>query len=245
MLQGRDALIFPVQIGLPQIVLFFIGIAGLWLCITAAAALVRRSEVRELKEEEVKAGVRPPRRWGFGRLRLKRGISGILLLVIAISLLWLTFLVQTYLGLTGDIRVARIRATATNIPHTMSVEVILYDQNGDPTSDSTYIVQGDEWMLQGDIVKFPGWLNILGLHSGFKLTRLEGRFDSISMEQNSPHTVVELNGGDDNFFKAVQEQAWTSPFVDSAYGSSTFLSPDGKTYDIFVSQDALHPEPVR
>ncbi len=237
---------FPVQIGLPQIVLFILALLGLWLFITAAAGLIRRHEVHELREYEMKAGMRPTRRWGFGRLRWRRGISGILLLAIAISLLWLTFLVQTYLGLTGDIRVARIHATqVANLPHMMSVELILYDQNGKPTSDNTYIVQGDEWMLQGDIVKFPTWLNILGLHSGFKLTRLEGRYDNVNMERNSPHTVIELNGGDDNFFKTVQEQAWTSPFVDSAYGSSTFLSPDGKTYDVFVSQDALHPEPVK
>jgi hypothetical protein len=235
-----------VQIGLPQIILFIIALIGLWMFITALTALVRRRELHELKEEEKRAGVLPSRRWGFGRLRWKRGLSGILLLVIAISLIWLTFLVQSYLGLTGDIRVARIRATpVANIAHEMSVELILYDQNGNPTSDNTYVVQGDEWMLQGDIVKFPAWLNILGLHSGFKLTRLEGRYDDVNMERNSPHTVLELNGGDDNFFKTVQEQAWTSPFVDSAYGSSTFLSPDGKTYDVFVSQDALHPEPVK
>ncbi|HEV2583829.1 MAG TPA: hypothetical protein VGT44_23445 [Ktedonobacteraceae bacterium] len=236
---------FPFQIGLPQVVLLLIVLVGLWLFITALTGLVRRYEIHELKEEEKKAGMRAPRRWGYGRLRWKRGGSGILLLIIAISLLWLTFLVQTYLGLTGDIRVARIHATATNIPHLMSVEVILYDNNGNPASDKTYIVQGDEWMLQGDIVKFPSWLNILGLHSGFKLTRLEGRYDDVNMERTAPHTVIELNGGDDNFFKTVQAQAWTSPFVDSAYGSSTFLSPDNHTYDIFVSQDALHPEPVK
>lgn len=237
---------FPFQIGLPQIILFIIGLIGLWLFITSLTSLVRRYEVRELREEEKKAGMRPPRRWSYGRLRLGRGIGGILLLVIAISLLWLTFLVQTYLGLTGNIKVAEIRATmVNNLPHVMSVELILYDQNGNVTSDNTYIVQGDEWMLEGDIVKFPTWLNILGLHSGFKLTRLEGRYDDINMERNSPHTVIELNGGDDNFFKTVQGQAWTSPFVDSAYGSSAFLAPDGKSYNIYVSQDALVPEPAK
>jgi hypothetical protein len=235
----------PVQIGVPQVILFIIALIGLWLFITAAVGLLRRRELHELKEEELRTGVPARRRWGFGRLRWKRGVGGILLLAIAVSLLWLTFLVQTYLGLTGNIKVAEIRATSTNLPHVMSVEVILYDQNGNTTSDKTYIVQGDEWMLQGDIIKFPSWLNILGLHSGFKLTRLEGRYDDVNMERNSPHTVIELNGGDDNFFKTVQEQAWTSPFVDSAYGSSTFLAPDNKPYNIFVSQDALVPEPAK
>src|SRR5579883_1308845 len=64
-----------------------------------------------------------------------RGLSGVLLLALAISLLWLTFLVQTYLGLTGDIQVAQVRATQiTGVSHTMSVELILYDQSGHQTS---------------------------------------------------------------------------------------------------------------
>src|SRR2546426_9069085 len=46
--------------------------------------------------------------------------------------------VQTYLGLTGDIHVARVRATSfTNMPHIMSVEIILFDKDGRQTSDNT------------------------------------------------------------------------------------------------------------
>jgi hypothetical protein len=127
----------------------------------------------------------------------------------------------------------------------MSVEITLYDKNGHQTSDNTYAVAGDEWMLQGDIVKFPAWLNILGLHSGYKLTRLEGRFDDPNLERNAKHTVIVLNGGDDQFFKTVQEQAWTSPFVQAAYGSGVFLAPDGKSYNVLVSQTGLLAEPAK
>jgi len=166
--------------------------------------------------------------------------------LLALSILWLTLLVQTYLGLTSDIKVARVHATTVgNIPHMMSVDLTLYDQNGHQTSEQTYIINGDEWMLQGDVIKFPTWLNIVGLHSGYKLTRLEGRYDNPTLESNSKHVVVTLNGGDDNFFTTVQQQAWTSPIVQAAYGSSTFLSPDGKTYDVFVSQTGLYAAPEK
>lgn len=231
----------PFQFGFSQIVLFIIGLIGIWLFIKAALALIRGYKVETKKLDEGGNPITERRR----HLHLKSGLGGVVLIVIAVSLLWLTFLIQTYLGLTGDIKVATIRANATNVPHVMSVELVLYDQNGNATSDNTYLVMGDEWMLQGDILKFPGWMNILGFHSGFKLTRLEGRYDDINMERYSTHTVIPLNGGDDNFFKTTQEQAWTSPFVDSAYGSSAFLRPDGKPYNIFVSQDALHPEPAK
>src|SRR5207237_8929342 len=93
------------------------------------------------------------------RFRWGRGISGIVLLLIAISLLWLTFLVQSYLGLTGEIKVAHVRAVAiTNVPHKMSVELTLYDTKGHPTSDNTYLLHGDEWMLQGELITFSRWV---------------------------------------------------------------------------------------
>ena len=121
----------PFQFGFPQILLIIIGIVGLWLFITAALSLIRGHELHERKEEEAKAGYGFVRRRFQRRLRWGRGLGGILMIAIAVSLLWLTFLVQSYLGLTGEIKVAQIRAaTFANAPHQMTVELILYDDNG-------------------------------------------------------------------------------------------------------------------
>jgi hypothetical protein len=227
---------YPYQFGLPQIILLLIALVGLGLIITTAVDLLRRRETHEWKEKE---GYGFLRKWYHRRLRLGRGLGGILLLAVAISLLWLTFLVQTYVGTTGEIKVAHIHATAlSNAPHQMSVELTLYDGNGQTASDSTYLLAGDEWMLQGDIVKFPTWLNVIGLHSGYKLTRLEGRYDDINLENTAHHTAIALNGGDDNFFKtAYTQRYWFSWFVDASYGNAVFQAPG--TFDVFVSQDAL------
>jgi len=235
---------FPIVIGLPQVILFILAILGLGLLLSTAISIGRRLSATDKDEEEEArkfGGHHRHRRWGIGR-----GISGLALLLLALSLLWLTLLVQTYVGLSSDIKVARVHATpVANSDHLMSVDLALFDQNGQQTSEQTYIVNGDEWMLQGDIIKFPAWLNILGLHSGYKVTRLEGRYDDPTLESNSKHTVVVLNGGDDNFFKTVQEQAWVSPVIEAAYGSGTFLRADGKTYDVLVSQSGLFAKPAR
>ena len=225
----------PFNFGLPQITMILIGLAGLWLFITAASGLLRRSG--DMDEDEFerykRTGVIPRRRFRF-----KRGISGILLIFVAVSLLWLTFLVQYYLGLTGNIRVAQIRASSPS-PHQMNIELVLYDSNGHQLSDHNYSVQGDEWMLQADFIKFPTWLNVIGFHSGYKITRLEGLYQDPNLERNSKHTVVELNGGEDGFFTTMRTQKfWFSPFVDAYYGNAAFAPADG-TYDIFASQDGL------
>src|SRR5260370_17377227 len=83
---------------------------------------------------------RLPRR----RFRFKRGLSGIVLLAVAISLLWVTFLVQSYLGLTSEIKVAQIRATPiTNVANEMSVELILSNVNVHIPSPNTYLLHGN------------------------------------------------------------------------------------------------------
>jgi hypothetical protein len=230
----------PIQIGPPQIVLLLIAVLGLGLLIHSALSLTRGH--REVFEDEHGNRFYSKHR---RRFRWKRGVSGILLILLAVSILWMTLLVQTYLGLTSDITVARVHAsTITNLPHMMSVELILYDGDGKQTSDNTYFVQGDRWMLQGNIIKFPTWLNILGVHSGYKLTRLEGQYDDPNDESNLKHTVVTLNGGDDNFFKTVYKQAWSSPFVDAAYGNAVIIPADGHTYNVLVSETGLYAKPV-
>lgn len=229
----------PFQFGFPQILLIIIGLVGLWLFITAALSLMRGHEIHEHKEEAAKAGYGFVRRRFQRRLRWGRGLSGILMIAIAISLLWLTFLVQSYLGLTGEIKVAQVRATTlANVPHEMSVELIMYDDNGNVASDNTYLVMGDEWMVQGDIVKFPTWANILGLHTGYKLTRFEGRYNSITMERTAQHFAIELNGGDDGFFQAVNTHpTWYGWLAEASYGNAVFQGAGN--YNVFATQDAL------
>jgi hypothetical protein len=163
---------------------------------------------------------------------------------IAIALLYLALLLQVYIGLTGTILVAHVRAQSLTLPNAvpyMIVDLALFDQNGHQLSENKYGVCGNEWRLEGDIVRFPSWLNILGVHSGYKVTRLEGRYDDIVMERTWYHSAIELNGGDDNFFKSAYNGGWLSPFAEASYGSGTFAG-DG-SYNIYASQDALIPNP--
>lgn len=231
----------PIILSWPQIILSIVALIGFGLLVSMLISLLigEKIESEEVDREGRTKYVRQR------RFKLGRGLLGTLLLLLAFLLLWATFLVQTYLGLTGDIKVAQVRATSiANLPHTMSVELILYDRDGHKTSDNTYGVMGDNWELQGDIVKFPTFLNILGLHTSYKLTRLEGRYDNPDLERNNKHTVIELNGGDDNFFKTAQTQTWLAPVVEAAYGNAVFLPADGRTYTVLVSQTGLFAEPL-
>ena len=116
----------PLQFGWPQLILLFIGLVGLWLFITAGLGLLSPGSFlsEDEKERYYRTGLRPRRRF-----RVTRGLGGIVLLAVAVSLLWVTFLVQSYIGLTGEIKVAHVRATAiANVPHQMSVELAIAAQ---------------------------------------------------------------------------------------------------------------------
>lgn len=233
----------PVQTGWPQLILFLIAVLGIGMLISAIMGLTRGARELEILEDE---HGRTYRRWRRRRrhFRAGRGLSGVVLLALAILLLWVASLTQTYLGLTSDIKVAQVRANTIqnadpNHPM-MNVELVLYDNNGKQISDNFYSVMGDRWMVQGNIIKFASWLNVLGLHSGYKLTRLEGQYSDPNLESDSKHTVVVLNGGDDGFFKTVYKQSWSSPFVDAGYGNAVIQQANGMTYNVFVSQTGLY-----
>ncbi len=228
---------FPISLGWPQFFLLLIALLGIVLL---ATAFRRRRRIETFTDEQ---GVIRERRRHRG-IGWGRAMSGIVLVAVALSLLWAVVALQTYLGLTHEIKVAHIRATqVTNVPHEMFVELTQYDGNNHATSTGTFQVQGDEWMVQGNIIKLASWLNIVGLHSGYKLTRLEGRYDDIKLEDTAPHTAVALNGGDDNFFQTMRAQrGWIAPFVDASYGNAVFQTAG--SFDIFATQDALIARPT-
>ncbi len=218
---------FPFDFGLGQLFVLLIGLTGLGLLIWVG--------VEATRGRRDKTGLRR-RRFGYGRV-----VSGSILLLFAISLLYLAILLQSYFGLTSEILVARVRATAlANVPNYMSVELTLYDEHGTIQEQQTVGVCGNRWLLQGDIVRFPDWMNILGLHTGYKLTRLQGQYEDPEQERTWYHTVVELNGGDDDFFKTIHNQGgWLHPLVEAAYGNAIILPADGNTYNVYVSQTGL------
>ncbi|MBF6347798.1 hypothetical protein IU448_02060 [Nocardia flavorosea] len=210
---------YPVDLGVLQAGAIAVIIAGVALVISALVALRRK---------------RP-------RSSLLRGGGGLVLLAAAALVLWTATLVQTYLGLTGEIRAAHVVVTpVADAEHRLEVDLTLFDEEGVPAERSTYRVTGDLWVLQAQIVELQPWVNALGFHSGYKVSRLYGqRLDGVATGQDH----VLLNGGDRDFFREMTEDRWfTSPFVRSAYGNAVIAMPG--EYDVYISRDAIKTRPV-
>ncbi|MFQ6399129.1 hypothetical protein ACLMAJ_37565 [Nocardia sp. KC 131] len=205
---------FPVDLGIVQIGLMLLILVGIALLISALV-MVRRVGLRVL---------------------LGRGATGLGLLVVAAVLLWIATLMQTYLGLSGEIKAAHVVVSpVAGQEHRLEVDLTLYGDDDHGEKHDKYQVEGDLMVLQANIVELEPWVNALGFHSGYKVTRLYGqRLDGIATSQNQ----FFVNGDDQDFFADMSKgRWWTEPFVRSAYGNAVIATPG--EYDVLISRDAI------
>ncbi len=164
---------------------------------------------------------------------MRKFVGWLLLITILLGsvLLLIYSQMSTYVEPNSGFKIAQICAIATKKPHEMDVSVTLFDSAGKATSNQ-YSVQGDILLLRGDIIK--PFMNLFVLHSGYKLVALEGHYQDPTL--GKPY-IIPLNGGHDTLFIFVQGHS--TPVVQATDDSSLNVPVNGKTYDVFVSQNAL------
>lgn len=179
-------------------------------------------------------------RWPNLRRWFLRGLVGLFIIAVFLLWQWPYSVMPTYQGFNGNL-VAKVHITKTRIPQLWSVQLT----DGNPAEDiNCYIKQDGRLELQGDILIFPSWLNILGLHSGYKLTRLLGCYSDPMLRDKG--TVFILNNGEDNFFTTIQGQKWLSWIVTGDYSKPLFLPTDlqvnqkVRQYDVITTQKGFH-----
>lgn len=220
---------YPHQFGVPQIVLAGVAVAAVVMLVSSVVGRRQTVKSSDGSAESARRGLRL-------RVRPGRAVTGVVVLVVSILMLWFATLVQTYLGLTGEVKAAHVLATpVSDATHRLNVDLTLYDDDGNAYAHQTYQVEGDLWVLQANIVELHHWVNILGVHSGYQVTRLFGeRLDGVSPAQRH----ILLNGGDASFFADMRGGTWwTKPFVRSAYGNAVISAPG--EFDVYISQDAI------
>ena len=112
--------------------------------------------------------------------------------------------------------------------------------------EASYDLAGDEWQLDARVLKWRGWMNLLGFDARFRLERLSGRYADVRRERSVPRTVHELGpaAGLDLWRAARAGGAWL-PGVDAEYGSSVYLPMrDDATYEVRMTQSGLVARPL-
>jgi hypothetical protein len=175
---------------------------------------------------------------GIGVIASTLRLLLILLLISAsIALLFLGAFIQSYTAFTQRKLVATIRCTA--VPGT---EDTMFLQLAMPEPSATngihrYLLRGQQWTVEGHILKWDDWLNFLGLRTMYKLTRVRGRYLRADDEMSKPATVYSLvSNEDDRRWHWLYEYGPRLPFVQAVYGNTVFTFPsETKTFDIYVT----------
>lgn len=150
-------------------------------------------------------------------------------------ILFLGFFLRTYHAFTYEKPVAEIRIQAFDRTPTGPVAIV-YLTSPHIQSPRHLIIKGNQWMIEGDILKWKNWLHFLGLESRYRLTRLRGRYLNPNAEAQKPPTIHALTLKEkDPLWQYLYQYGHRLPFISTVYGNAAFqyLGED-KTYLIYV-----------
>jgi hypothetical protein len=216
----------------PGSMLIYIGLGllaiGLVMLILFIAKRIHRIIRRLQRKSMVRLGVMA------STLRL---ILILLVISASIALLFLGAFIQSYTAFTQRELAATVRCTT--VPGTEDTMILqLATPESLPTNKiHRYLLRGQQWTVEGHILKWDDWLNFLGLRTMYKLTRVRGRYLRSEDEMNKPATVYSLvKNEEDPGWRWLYEYGPRLPFVQAVYGNTVFTFPsETKTFDIYVT----------
>ena len=149
---------------------------------------------------------------------LLRTFLVLLLLAVAGIAAMVALGLEGYRALTREEVAARLTVRPTG-PQRFDVAVRFPDERR-----VAFEVRGDEVYVDARILKWKPFANLLGVHTGYELDRLAGRYRNIDQERSAPRTVHSLAVDKPvNLFGLRQRYAFLEPLLDAEYGSAAYV----------------------
>jgi hypothetical protein len=161
----------------------------------------------------------------------------LLLIALSAAVLFLSGFIQSYTAFTHRQRAAIVYcAPAEGLEDEMALWLVTFEP---PTIGylSHHRLRGQQWAVEGHILKWDDWLNLLGLQTMYKLTRVRGRYLRAEDESSKPATASSLvEQEEDPRWRWLYEYGARLPFVSAVYGNTVFTFPsDTKTFEIYAT----------
>lgn len=159
---------------------------------------------------------------------------------IAVSavILFLAAFIQSYRNFTKEELVAEVRCVPLQEDGAVAMHFELTPVlAGQKLSPRPFLLKGDQWALEGDILKWDNWLNFAGIHTMYKLTRVRGRYVNFEDEINQRPTVHSLvEREDDPRWRWLYKYGHRLRFVDAVYGNTVYTYPSPESiFEVYVS----------
>lgn len=174
-----------------------------------------------------------------------QALAGGCVFMFGLFLLMLVLFSRTYEVFTREEPVARIQCfPVEGLDYNMILRFVPLE-GGKEGTPGLFRLNGDQWAVGGHILQWHPWLNILGLHTGYRITRIEGRYLEAEDEASALRTVYDL--GDSrtqriwHWFYRHHEDI---PLVEAAYGNTAYTFPEkDQTFVVVVTHSGFMVAP--
>lgn len=177
--------------------------------------------------------------WALKKKRVLRTATSTLLAMLTLSLsaLFGTLSVSTqgYRALTHEELAASV-TTRKLAKQRFEARIVFPDGR-----DTVFVLAGDEFYMDAQILKWKPIANLIGLHTNYELDRITGRYTALEEEQSKPRTVFPLSQAKSiDLFDLRRRHPMLGWLVDAEYGSGTFTAvEDEAVFDVLVSTTGL------
>lgn len=196
--------------------LFFIAVAGL----VAGGILLINRFLRLLPLSK------KSRRKRRAMLQAFQVLGSSCVFVFGLLLLMLALYARTYEVFTKEEPVARIECVLLDgLDYDMILRFVPLEE-GEEGTPELFRLSGDQWAVGGHILQWHPWLNILGLRTGFRITRIQGRYTNAEDEASRSRTVHDL--GDtrtERIWHWLYRHHEDIPLVKAVYGNTAYTFP--------------------
>lgn len=207
--------------------LIVVGLFGIFIGVIFFLVFLKRRIFKLISKEEKKLpGV-------FGSVRNLLTI----LLITAFSgmLLFLGFFFIAYHNFTVEKKVAIVIVEPIGKQKSnLIVEEFL--ESGE-SNKYRFEINGDQWMIEGDILKWEDYINFMGLHTRYRLNRIRGRYINSKEEISNKPTVHSLIADEEDFlWNILYDVGHELPFVSTVYGNAAYqMTNKPKKFEVFVT----------
>lgn len=216
----------PFEVLNPNLLIFF-GLAGLILGIIFLLVFIKRRIFRLIGKEGKKLpGISGSIR-NFVLLMLMTALGGMFL---SIGFFFIAYHNFSYEEKVAVVEVQPIDKQKCNL----IIEEFLGD---DKSNYYRFEVTGDQWVLEGDILKWEDYVGFFGLRTRYRLNRVRGRYIKTDEEVATPPSVHSLIEDEEDFlWNILYDVGQQLPFVNTVYGNAAYqMSDKPKRFDVFVT----------
>lgn len=212
------------------------------VAVGAVAVLLALAPLGWLGSRVVRALLRRPRKpaglVAYGAAIVAASLLG----GVGIASLGLALALGSYRALGKKTRVAEVRCHEI-APQKLRLFFTPIASDGRLGPTESYNLDGDEWTVGGDVLRFRPFLSALGVETVFAVTRIEGRWLHAADADAHPATAYDRRGGTSRGWLMLYRDGTRGPLgwlIAGVHGQAVSQLPSAHdTYEVYVTPNGF------